>query len=469
MEEYDLKETQNRKRKTVNSKRKFLVLSSLFSILSFPLYAAPPDGYVVKVESATVYLDWGLSSGVKAGDQFLVYRIGAPLKHPVTGEILGHEEETLAHGSLDRVEDKFSIGRLVDAHGEIRAGDRTRSLEVPSSSLGEGNPRPDEGSRGDLQELWRSEPLKEEAVGLVLADIEGNGQKDLVMAARDKIEVFRIKDNHLEAVATYKDRNYRYWVAVDAADLTHQGRDEIFASAMYEAIHRPHTVVLRYENGTLKSVADIEGFVRSVERAPGGKTLILQSLSRSRDVSFDTPAEVIKSGDKYALGTSLKVTRLRDDQLFGFTFGDWDGDHAEDLALLQGGESLRVFFQGIKWSSSDSYGGTKNDFTIDEGQIGSVVPRLIAYQPAGGKEQLIVSHNIPELGIHMAALKLYKKSELFGLAWNGLAMAPVWHVPVDGYLADFAVGEGLPGNSPQLWAAVIGPGHKTILVAYGLP
>src|SRR5579864_9466412 len=77
--------------------------------LTHPVFAAVPDGYVVKVDSSTLYLDWGKSSGAKPGDRFTVYREGEALKHPVTGEVLGHAQRTLGSGSLQTVEDKFSI------------------------------------------------------------------------------------------------------------------------------------------------------------------------------------------------------------------------------------------------------------------------------------------------------------------------------------------------------------------------
>jgi hypothetical protein len=53
-------------------------------------FGTVPDGYVVKVDSSTVYLDWGKSSGVQPGDSFKIFREGEALKHPVTGEVLGH-------------------------------------------------------------------------------------------------------------------------------------------------------------------------------------------------------------------------------------------------------------------------------------------------------------------------------------------------------------------------------------------
>src|SRR5882724_3160563 len=87
------------------------LLSALCFLLS-DLNAAVPDGYVVKVDSTTVYLDWGKASGVAAGDQFKVYREGEPLKHPVTGEILGKSETDMGQGVIDAIEEKFSTGKL---------------------------------------------------------------------------------------------------------------------------------------------------------------------------------------------------------------------------------------------------------------------------------------------------------------------------------------------------------------------
>src|ERR1019366_5135418 len=82
--------------------------------LALPLRAAVPDGYVVKADSAAVYLDWGKTSEVKSGDTFLIYRQKGELKHPVTGEVLGHAEENVGSGLIDHIEDKFSVGSLIE-------------------------------------------------------------------------------------------------------------------------------------------------------------------------------------------------------------------------------------------------------------------------------------------------------------------------------------------------------------------
>ena len=64
---------------------------------------------------------------------------------------------------------------------------------------------------------------------------------------------------------------------------------------------------------------------------------------------------------------------------------------------------------------------------------------------------------------------IFKKSEIFAFTWNGLEMAPAWTIPIAGYLADYAIGDGMRESTPQLWAATVGPGDKTVLIAYRLP
>jgi hypothetical protein len=175
-------------------------------------------------------------------------------------------------------------------------------------------------------------------------------------------------------------------------------------------------------------------------------------------------------GKGYKPTEPVKIERrLEEDQLFGSAMGDFDGDRNEDLALLEHGERLRIFFKDARWSAAESYGGTKNDIALEGDRPASLFPRIGTLAGPSGKDQLLVPHNIPELGVRMTYLKLYKKSELTLLAWNGLEMAPVWRQAFAGMLADFALGDALRAGTPQLWAALVGPGGKTVLTCYDLP
>src|SRR5437660_3953141 len=122
MEIHDLRQETSDERRVMRNE-KIIAIALLALLITHPSsLGAIADGYVVKADSATVYLDWGKSSGVAAGDQFSIYRSGEPLKHPVTGEILGQSEENLGQGVVDHVEGKFSTGKLVETKGLIKPG-----------------------------------------------------------------------------------------------------------------------------------------------------------------------------------------------------------------------------------------------------------------------------------------------------------------------------------------------------------
>jgi hypothetical protein len=444
-------------------------------VLAFALtgsaFAAVPDGYVVRVDSATVYLDWGKDSGVQAGDSFQVFRQGAMLKHPVTGAELGRTEETLGHGTLSSIEAKFSTGHLDAVQGTIKSGDRSRwqaaIREAPAASTA--TPPAETAltpGAAALTELWRSEALDKDAAGIAFSDLDGDGKKDLIVAYRKKIQAYRLKDKHLEPLASYDTRSYRHWLGIDVADLKHDGHEEIFATTFIDGLNRPRIIVLRFENGTFKQVGDVEGFARSIQGPDGMPHLYWQSFSRARDLRYTAVSELKWENGKYRSGPPLDLN-LFDDQLFGLVWGDWDKDGQVDLAVLEHGEQVRIYSKDAKWKSSSGYGGTKNDFSFDENTLGSLYPRL-ANLP-GPRNLLIAPHNIPELGIRLTYLKIYKRSELSGLFWNGLELQPAWRITIQGYLADYGIADVLGDAKPQLWVAAVGPGDKTVLVAYQLP
>jgi len=436
------------------------------------LSAATPDGYVVKVDSSTVYLDWGKTSGVSAGDQFKVYRAGEPLKHPVTGEVLGQTEVDLGQGMVDHIDEKFSSGKLMQSNGSIKAGDRTRLAETAAPvAAAPAVPAATAVTAAVPKELWRSEPDKHEATGLAIGDLIGDGKKELVVASRDQIEVFRWEGQKLATLAVFKGQSFSNYLSVDVADIEGAGHDKIFASLYIEGTNRSRTVVLEYAQGALHEVGHLSGFVRTLEHIDGKRELVWQDLSMARELRVRQPSVVIKKDKTYRDGDRLKLVRsTNDDQLFGYAWGDWDGDGAEDFVFLQSGERLRILFKDAKWSSNDVFGGSKADFRWEDEQIGSLYPRLLSLKAtSGGKSQLLVPHNIPATPIRLARLKIYKEAELIDLSWNGLEMMPVWKLPVAGALADFGVGDLMGHGSPQLWLAAVGAGDKTVLLSYQLP
>jgi len=88
----------------------------------------PTEGLVVGVEGDEIYLDIGEDGGAQVGQEFTVFRKGAPFYHPLTGRLLGHFEDVLGWAQVRRVHPQFSDAAFVPAPGVAppRSGDGAR-------------------------------------------------------------------------------------------------------------------------------------------------------------------------------------------------------------------------------------------------------------------------------------------------------------------------------------------------------
>jgi hypothetical protein len=96
-------------------------------VLAFP----PAEGYVVSMPAGEVYLDLAEDQLMRPGMELLVYREGAEIVHPVSGDVLGRYEERLGYVTLTEVQEKYSVGTLVEGAKEVQAGDRVRISARP--------------------------------------------------------------------------------------------------------------------------------------------------------------------------------------------------------------------------------------------------------------------------------------------------------------------------------------------------
>src|SRR5262249_55977220 len=139
------------------------------------------------------------------------------------------------------------------------------------------------------KEIWRSEPVKHEAMGLAIGDVDGDGKKEVVVAYRDQVEVFRWNGQKMDSLAVFKARGWGNYLAVEVADMDGTGHDKIFASLYIEGTKRSRTLVLEYAQGALHEIGRLGGFVRTLEHMDGKRELIWQDASLTRELHMRQP------------------------------------------------------------------------------------------------------------------------------------------------------------------------------------
>jgi len=86
------------------------------------------EGLVVKAEADRIYITLGARHGVRAGMKLTVLRKGEALRHPQTGELIGHVEEEVGQVQLQQVQEAYSSGQasLKAPHVAVQVGDTVR-------------------------------------------------------------------------------------------------------------------------------------------------------------------------------------------------------------------------------------------------------------------------------------------------------------------------------------------------------
>jgi len=83
------------------------------------------QGYVVQVEGSRVTLDIGYNQGVRRGIKCHVFREGAPLVHPVTGEVISRSIQEICEVQVNEVFDAYSVATITKPkNGDPMSRDR---------------------------------------------------------------------------------------------------------------------------------------------------------------------------------------------------------------------------------------------------------------------------------------------------------------------------------------------------------
>jgi len=83
------------------------------------------DGYVIRIDGPELIIDVGRNGGLKRGMKCVIYKEGAPIKHPITGEILGKETNVIGEVLVTDAFDKYSVAKQLSlVGGVISIGDK---------------------------------------------------------------------------------------------------------------------------------------------------------------------------------------------------------------------------------------------------------------------------------------------------------------------------------------------------------
>lgn len=436
---------------------------------------AVEPGYIVKVDSNTVYLDLGEAGGARLGQEFLIYSEGPPLKHPITGEILGREETRVAQGTIDRVFPKYSIGRISTASAEpLSAGEKVRLMPQPAPPVPQApatSPATSIAEQGPVRTpVFRGPAADIEAVDMAVGDVDGDGKTEILLADQNRVEAFPYDmpaqgAAEWKAVCGFEDKSTgAKLLSIDAADLDKNGKAEVFATVFNSFFNRVETYVLECREHAFAKIATLPWATRSYQDESGETRLAVQELMGDMTFPFGNIFPLEYKDGKYAhAGPPIHFKRLEWVYGFGIARGS---DATDAFALFYTNTSrIRAQFKKGAWLSPEDYGQTSARIRWYEKPL-MFYPRLILTEPSGGLTGAYTVKNIAALGGLAGAWGMYNNSEVHRLRWTGASLEPEWRGDLGGYAADIALVSADATHPTELLVAVVGGGGRTSILKF---
>jgi TolB-like protein len=334
--------------------------------------------------------------------------------------------------------------------------------------------------------FWKSKKFKSVISAMDIGDVDNDGAIETILAVDNAILVYRVSNGRMQTVAELKDSRKGIYIGVDVADINGNGTPEIFVSSTSFQRDRFNSFVLEFNGNEFKPIVDHSPWLFRVARPGGEQPMLLAQRRRGQNDEgdlFSSPIfKMFWKGSEYAPERPIVKGRMAN--VLGTTFDNVMNDGKNRIIAYSPGDRLTIIENDAEtaWKGSEKLGGNVANFFIPT--LDSSVDTNIQYFPMrirtadinkDGKIEVIVASNKDFAGV-IQKLRLYKKSQLLSMSWNGLSLTPDWKTnEIDGRISDFAVGDFDNDGSDEIIAAIVlkegttvGMASQSTIIAYDL-
>lgn len=332
-------------------------------------------------------------------------------------------------------------------------------------------------SKGTLEYAGRH-TFAYEIVDLDVGDLNGDGEKELVIIDRYRVMVYKYEKGQFRQIArTHMKENLDGFLSVDVGDINGNGRDEIFVTNKH--LDRLSSFVLEVEQNKFRKIwKDVNLYFRIIRPFGSKPKLLAQESGYNSPFSGDVKTIVYQNG-RYRQGPKVKIPpkyRLPF-IVYGLNLTNIDSNENIETIILDKDYHLRVYSaSGRLLVKSDEYFGhdprlinigVKEDITgvVKEGEPEHVRGRLL-FEENGDKRFLLLPKNHRPGGIKLSKMVIVNNSNLVMLRLDKDGFVKVLETKKQkGYLAAFQVMENPIDKTKMIHIATVDAGgllKKTI-------
>ncbi|PTL36887.1 hypothetical protein CLG94_02090 [Candidatus Methylomirabilis limnetica] len=288
-------------------------------------------------------------------------------------------------------------------------------------------------------------------MAMAVADLEGDGKSELLLAGVDRLVAFRIDGPDLRPLAEYSLSGKGTVVTLEANDVTGDGVVEVIMTLSHKG--RFNALVFQWADGKLRPILEIPDLVLRPLFSNGKTPQLFGQALVPGDRTTKPIHQYTWDGRNFQPGPALDVPEGV--LLLEFMMVDLGGDGAVRLVTFKGGTTLEVHSQ-----TGDRIGSHKVSEEAMAPKNRTWHRILIEKEIVGERPQIILQRE-QEAGVWTRRYWTGSTAiSLTVLKWDGARFHEVREMPIsDGALVDYAVADLGEGLGRRLLALVVKSGR----------
>jgi len=339
----------------------------------------------------------------------------------------------------------------------------------------------------DTPGVWRSQSLPMVSGGIAVADVDGDGQNEVIIMGRSTIEAFKYKDRQLLPITKFETAPNLKLLHVSCLDINGDGKSEIIVSTSY--FKEPRSFILAMDGGRLHEVyRDIKLYLNVAAVPPDFTRLLVGSKGEPKDLFVRGVHNVIFSGGQPVLSSRLPLPEKANPFNFSYlpeksgykVLINDDKDHI--IVFTAKGERVAATEEQFCGSAI----GLEHDDLMAPMTAPTAdylwnyyyipLPMIVANLNKDGRYDVLVSKNISAAAQFFETFRTFSQGEIHSLYWDGVGMNLLWKTRrIKGTITGYTLADIDNDGQKELvvcintWPGAAGlSARRTIVLAYKL-
>ena len=307
--------------------------------------------------------------------------------------------------------------------------------------------------------------LKFEGVigAMATGDVNKDGRREVITATDSDLYIYQLEGNRLVQMEKLEFSSTNRIVSLDIADINKNGYPEIFVTSL--TIHREglQSFVLEYDGTRYVTLDEGEAGYYRVVKTPDNPTVLLRQ-DHGRSPFNGRIHAMMPQGNTYKEEKRVEVPR--NTSVLSLARGPVTSTDADEYVMINEHGRLVVANNNGRTDSesTEKFGLTahywfmpRNDTDASYQERLYLHPRINFYDiGSDGKQEVFVVKNNEFGGGALGRYKRFKDAHIEILAWNGIAMAPVFQTStVQGWISDFTIVDMDGDGADELIVSVV--------------